>query len=300
MDKESLVDHRNSRFAYFSTFGHHTGFLVGPKPHARIRAGVSSNRRSYCDNTQPKNIMKLKISIFLFCCMYSLSFSQAPKETVSFSRLKGTWINTQYLDFLKLKHSPYFAVTSIESSIPYLDINKSGFQWLYSFHSGDGFGVQQFRPSNEPNTYLFTPLGSDDKSIPHKFIVNFGKLDTLVWIRPNNDGFSYKTPLTFIKSNKSLEYWVNKLVIAGKYKDSLGNSYVFTESGRAIWPKESFNYEIGLDCEFSASDRILRKGSPGYVFRFNKNSLLLYRCLPTEGEQIDFEKEPFIKLFFVK
>ena len=232
--------------------------------------------------------------------MCSLSFSQSLKETVSFGRLKGTWINAQYLNLLKLQHSPCFAIASIESSIPYIDISESGFQWLYGFHSGDGFGIQHFRSSNESNTYLFELLGSDDKSMPHKFIVNSDRLDTLMWIRPDGKGLSYKRPLIFIRSNKSIEYLVNLIVIAGKYRDSVGNTYVFTESGRAIWPKESFDYEIGLDCEFSSTDCLMRKGLSGYVFSFDQNVLFLYRCLSSEGERIDFEKEPFLKPFCIK
>ena len=52
---------------------------------------------------------------------------------------------------------------------------------------------------------------------------------------------------------------LNRLVIAGTYRDGNGKTWIFSESGEATWPEQKFNYELSLNdpgasCDYLQSE----------------------------------------------
>lgn len=215
-------------------------------------------------------------------------------QTISYkndiSKLKGIWVEKTYNSILQSSLSPKKAIKSYGKTIPYLEIGEDGFQWLYNFHDGDGYGFEDISYS-KPNIISF----SGRKGIS-KFIVYD---DSLIW-----DNSDLNEKLTFIRVDKSdIVHYVNMIVISGKYEDIKGRIYSFNDSGVCNWNKKKIKYQLVLDCGYCQLDWLVNytekdKMDENIVYGFKRyqNELLFFESLPTDSELRKFKKDPFLRL----
>ena len=62
--------------------------------------------------------------------------------------------------------------------------------------------------------------------------------------------------IPFVRVEPNIDEYVNRLVLEGTYKDGRGKTFIFGESGKAIWPEKSFNYRVRFDYIFADCDYI--------------------------------------------
>jgi len=241
----------------------------------------------------------------------SVSNSQNSVNTVSIpetsintkdilSELKGKWISEKYSKTLESQKNEKSVYPDVEH--PYLEISKNNNQYgLFcseSFHEGyDGF-IKNIKPTSKENCY---ELIFDDEQLANQ----------LIYITKTNNIINRITYCeeNYIRIHEEPEVYVNKIVLAGKYKDKKGNQYLFNDNQTARWTDKSFTYEIILDSiqsngnfglifvktEESKKDSV--ENNPLYYgFKINGNKLYIYKTKEIKGGQLTILESPFLVL----
>jgi hypothetical protein len=212
--------------------------------------------------------------------------------------INGDWVPTDYIENLKKTLSPYKShIKNREEEGVYIkSTNISGDSLLIILSYGpggpEGF-ITYFKKGNAPNSIIMTDVSGIDTST-----INLGykitKQDTiLVLYRYNRAGTKivfqreYNRALIKLKGGDTtnidgLDYFQNKLLIAGKYImiDSSGREYniEFDNQGKVSGFKNFKYYHIENDFgqgPGTDTDLINLNTSP-YIFHVNKDTLTLF------------------------
>jgi hypothetical protein len=221
----------------------------------------------------------------LLLCLITLSCSPL-KHNKPLSYLSGNWFNKIYLKTLIETRSPKAANSAY---IAYVQITDNYIGRIYNFHESAGREIDSLISTNTRNIFTLNHYPSDTITIIDK--------NNIIWNCSSTD----RLELTRIQEPISI--FVNKIVISGKYIDSIGNSYTFQDKGCVLWMDSTFNYSICLDLTFTEKDCLrlsLLDDSKVrlYGFLVTKNKLLLYREIIKEqnDEGVYFENTPFLTL----
>lgn len=169
------------------------------------------------------------------------------KEVV-ITKLLGTWSNVEYMKNLKITGSPYKSICDV----PWINIRTEGNETMFdeylNFHEGGTGGtITDITYSEDKSRYYINVKDYfDGSSLNFKRSIIIEKADSekdsIIYTDQEN-----KEKYRFNKIGKSPELYANEVILAGNYKDAKGEEYIFTTSGEAIWPNETFNYQIQLD-----------------------------------------------------
>lgn len=154
------------------------------------------------------------------------------------------------------------------------------------------------------NAYIFIKRNADGTLVLHRMpefhhidrIIAFdteGKIiknDFEAFQKIANDSFSVTINKKVIVYRRlsSIDDFIRSKTIAGTYFDAAGKKYIFTENGKAIFPKRSFDYVVQYSFfEVPNYDMIIKvRNTPSsardgeandYVFALNKGMLSLFR-----------------------
>jgi hypothetical protein len=198
----------------------------------------------------------------------------ARRDRVFLKDVEGIWINETYLSALAALKSPHAAARKTSPVV--IAIRREGRAYpivVTDFRTASLQAVLDVEPDVEPDgkpdgkpgAYRLV-VGADDKPMSSSDVkyIRFqaarnaqGKFDRLRIAEPD---FMRGKWADYIALDQELNPQLNRLVIAGKYRDAKGEPWSFTESGRALWPGQTFNYELSLNdpgagCEyFQAED----------------------------------------------
>jgi hypothetical protein len=94
---------------------------------------------------------------------------------------------------------------------------------------------------------------------------------------------------------------LNRIVLAGAYRDQEGRTWEFTESGEARWPEEKFHYELSLNdptaaCEYLQTEDLREDGGKkrfGYAWKGGKLSVYPSRLA---GKKVVCDAKPLAVL----
>jgi hypothetical protein len=212
------------------------------------------------------------------------------KDRVFLKDLEGTWISRDYVERLRAARAPH-AVARQAAGIA-IKIQKDGRSYpilITNFQRAVLQAIIDVEPDVKPNSYRLV-LAKDDKGPVNSSDVTYlyfrgernadGRFETLSISEPN---FAKRRFLTYLRLNDPLDSFVNRAVIAGKYKDADGQTYEFTEGGDAILPDRSFAYEVSLDpssasCELIQNHREREpEGKERIGFEWKGPELRLYK-----------------------
>lgn len=216
---------------------------------------------------------------------------QAALKPSVLETLNGTWVAEKYLNALKANKSP-FADTP---DCVIFNAAEKKLTWT-SFH--ESFD-QVVAGSGQENNLYFLNVTAPQTTEPPVKKVNFSLAnDILIFLEP---GITHRTNERFVKINDTLPKHANKLLLAGKYKDSEGNFFEFTEDGQAKWPTMSFKYTFILDsseanCPYINTD--IQNGS-GSIVRFGYKWVagqLYFFDITAEDAPISCSKLPIFSL----
>jgi hypothetical protein len=168
--------------------------------------------------------------------------------------LEGTWIARDYVERLRASRAPH--ATARQATGIAIKIQREGSSYpilITNFQRAVLMAVIDLQPGEKARNYRLV-LAKNDRpgiSASETTIVPFrgernaeGVFRTLSIAEPN---FARKRYLTYLRLDGSLDTFVNRMVLAGKYADAQGGMYQFTEDGEAILPDRTFAYEISLD-----------------------------------------------------
>jgi hypothetical protein len=157
--------------------------------------------------------------------------------------------------------------------------------------------VLDVEPDGKPGAYRLV-VGGDDQPMSSNDVkyIRFeaaknaqGKFDRLRFAEPD---FMMGKWADYVPMTGELSPQLNRIVIAGKYRDEKGRAWVFSESGEAIWPEQKFNYELslndpGANCDYLQSEGAAKgvddnrglddKKRYGYGWRAGKLSIFAAR-----------------------
>ena len=177
----------------------------------------------------------------------------ARKDRVFLKDVEGIWINESYLSALAALKSPHAAARKTPPVV--IAIRREGRAYpivITDFLKASLQAVLDIEPDGKPNAYRLV-IGADDKPTSSNEVkyIRFegvknsqGKFDKL---RISEPDFMKSKWADYIPVAGELSPQLNRLVIAGKYRDEKGQMWEFTESGEAVWPQQKFNYELSLN-----------------------------------------------------
>jgi hypothetical protein len=179
--------------------------------------------------------------------------STKSKGRVYMKDLEGTWISRDFVERLRATRAPH-ALARQATGIA-IKIQQEGRSYpilITNFQRAVLEAIIDIEPDAKPNSYRLV-LAQSNGAVSSKDVtyVYFrgernadGRFETLSIAEPN---FAKKRFLTYLRLNDPLDNFVNRAVIAGKYKDAEGRAYEFSETGEAVLPDRSFAYEVSLD-----------------------------------------------------
>ncbi|MDO9390611.1 MAG: hypothetical protein Q7U71_02435 [bacterium] len=225
----------------------------------------------------------------LLMCLITLSCSPL-KHNKPLSYLSGNWFNKIYLKTLIETRSPKAANSAY---IAYVQITDNYIGRIYNFHESAGRETDSLISTNTRNIYTLNHYPSDTiQQIDN---------DNIIW--KYNAGYGDIDNIDLVRIREPISTFINKVVVCGKYIDSIGNSYNFQETGSVFWVDSTFKYSICLDLTFTDKDcmrlSLLDDSKVRlYGFSVDKNKLMLYRELIKEhnDEGVFFESTPFLIL----
>jgi hypothetical protein len=222
--------------------------------------------------------------------------SAKSKGRVYIKDLEGTWISRDFVERLRASRAPH-AVARQAAGIA-IKIQQEGRSYpilITNFQRAVLQTIIDVEPDAKPNSYRLV-LAKDDKGPVNSSEVTYvyfrgernadGRFETLSISEPN---FAKRRFLTYLRLNDPLDNFVNRVVIAGKYKDEEGRGYEFTEDGEAILPDRSFAYEVSLDpssagCELIQNHREREPdGKERIGFEWKGPELRLYKVSGTKA-----------------
>ncbi len=189
------------------------------------------------------------------------------KDRVYMKDLQGTWIARDYLERLRNLRAPH--ATARQAAGIAIKIQQEGATYqilITNFQKAILNFVIDIQPDVKPGSYRLAVAKEDRSGLSASDLTYIyfrgerdanGVFQTLSISEPN---FAKKRFLTYLRLGEPLETFVNRAVLAGKYRDAEGQSYEFTDAGEAILPDRTFQYEVSLDpgrasCELIISHR---------------------------------------------
>lgn len=253
------------------------------------------------------------IAVLTLQAEYCNAESKPIKNNASDSMLlddlqRGEWLSKEYIAKLKATKSPQISVEGIVEDSFSIKKTDTGYVMavIYNFHEGgEDFIIKGLKAvAAKKGVYELVvdmPAGITEKNSQFIFFKKDGA-DEIQW---NYESNHKKNKNTFIRVEPSVSLFVNRILLAGEYKDERGNSFIFTESGVAKWPDKQFRYETLLDyigspasCDLLMEiDQQGRYSNPAVLYRFawQQGNLLIYRVDNT-GENPVCAKQPTYKL----
>ena len=236
------------------------------------------------------------------------------KDRVFLKDVEGIWINESYMSVLAALKSPHAAAKKTPPVV--IAIRREGRAYpivVTDFNKASLQAVLDIEPDGKPGAYRLV-VGANDKPMSSSDVkfIRFeatknaqGKFDRLRFAEPD---FMKGKWADYVPIAGELSPQLNRFVIAGKYGDEKGRTWIFSESGEATWPEQKFNYELSLNdpdanCDYLQSESAAKgaddhKGADdkkryGYGWKAGKLSIFAARLA---GKKVVCDAKPIAVL----
>lgn len=232
---------------------------------------------------------------------------QARKDRVFVRDLEGFWLNEAYVKALSANRSPHAAAKRVAPVL--IGLRREGRSYpivITDFNKAVLYAVLDVEPTAKPGAFRLV-LGAQDRPVSSSGVTYLpfegaknaqGKFDRLRFSEP----FLMKgKPSDFMLLAGEVSPYINRLVIAGTYKDEKGATWSFTEAGEARWPDRNFIYDLSLNdptanCEYLQTED-LKDGDQnlrfGYAWKADKLSIFPARVV---GKRVRCDAKPIAVL----
>lgn len=232
---------------------------------------------------------------------------QARKDRVYVRDLEGFWLNEAYVKVLSGNRSPHASAKRVAPLL--IGLRREGRSYpivITDFNKAVLNVVLDVEPQEKAGTYRLVlapedrPVSSSEVTfLPFEGAKNAqGKFDRLRF----SDPFLMKgKPSDFMLLAGEVSPYINRLVIAGTYKDEKGATWTFTEAGEARWPDRTFRYDLSMNdptanCDYLQTED-LKDGDQnlrfGYAWKADKLSIFPARVA---GKRVRCEARPIAVL----
>lgn len=224
----------------------------------------------------------------LFFCASALAQTPPRSDRVFVRDLQGIWINEEFAKTLSTLKSPHAAAKKIPPVV--IAIKREGRAYpivVTDFNKASMQVVLDVEPDGKPSSYRLV-IGAEDKPTANSEVKYLylqgaknaqGQFDR---VRMAEMNFMKGKWADYTRLNGEISPYINRLVIAGKYKDEKGRAWEFTEAGEARWPDKKFDYELSLNDPTAACEYMQTEGTKadadkiryGYAWKDGKLSIL--------------------------
>jgi hypothetical protein len=242
-------------------------------------------------NIRTRTLLNLSACLLAVVCVTS-ALAQSPagprKDRVFVKDFEGIWIIDSYLKELSRTRSPHAAAKKVPPVVIAIKREGRGYPIVVTdFNKASLQVVIEVEPESKPGSYRLViatgdgPVSSSEvKYLPLQGEkAASGRFETLRIAEP---AFMKGRWADYVRLPGELSASVNRIVIAGRYKDEKGRDWAFSEAGEAAWPDQSFVYELSLNdpgagCEYLQTED-LRDGQDvkrfGYAWKAGKLLIL--------------------------
>lgn len=234
---------------------------------------------------------------------------RAPRpDRVFIKDLEGVWINQSYLSALQATRSPRQAAAKSSPIVMQIKRDKSAYPILTTnFREAVLDFVVDVEPDVKPGSWRLVTAKTDSmvnsSDVTYTYFtgkrVQGGKFQKLEVREPH---FAKSKRTAMANLGEPLEGFINRLTVAGKYKDGAGAAYEFTQDGEARLPDHKFAYEVLLyvgdtDCDLLASHHEKDpEGRELIGFHFKGDKLMLHKASKLSKNRWRCESQPFATL----
>jgi hypothetical protein len=182
-----------------------------------------------------------------FCPVTANDGSESQYNSILEDLQRGQWLNKDYIERLKATKSPEKATAGIFVSFFQIEQTDNLYvaKGIFNFHEGaTAFTFKGIRSGDNKNTYHFVDAKQYYPEQDNEVTLFKSKTtDKIEWTYYNGG----KITQTFIHVEPDVVTFINRILIAGEYRDEKSREFVFTESGIAKWQEVTFRYRITLD-----------------------------------------------------
>lgn len=199
----------------------------------------------------------------------SANLIAAQKNALSIKQLAGSWLSKEYVETLKATKDPMKAISKVPGACS-LYIFKPDSDYFYG-HYTRAFGYNFHEGGSSPMILDLKPADNDfffliyaevvstkGPKTPVKMVPSISDervriisrtSDTIQEIEWSKRIFDDTKKIAWQKAvfmRVDEDNYVNKIVLAGEYKDQQGRPFVFTDK-KAVWPEQTFHYAVQQD-----------------------------------------------------
>ena len=215
----------------------------------------------------------------------------------------GEWVVKDYIEEVRRTREPHQAWSPELWALSF-SVVKAGPQAKYDFNAttlnegGLSGTISRLEPAERSDVLRLVIAGQEDYLLLR---IESGDKHPVETVRVED---SRGSSALFVRLPTTLEQYVNRLVIAGRYRDVSGEEYSFDEAGEARWPGKTFHYEVSLNpieagCEYIEHDDPNGVGGrKRYGYRWNEEELDLFdiNYVGTKRCNICCDAKPFAAL----
>jgi hypothetical protein len=241
------------------------------------------------DSFKPTRLFRILLTLLLMAfCASAPAQNASRKDRVFVRDIEGIWISEQYAKLLTTLKSPHTAAKKEPPVV--IAIKREGRAYpivVTDFNKASLQVVLDVEPDAKPGSYRLV-IGADDRPMSSDEVKYLyfqgaknaqGRFDRLRIAELN---FMQGKWADYVLVPGELSAHLNRLVIAGKYRDDKGVSWEFTDTGEARWPERKFMYELSLNdpgagCEYlHTEDAKESDGKRRYGFAWKEGRLSIY------------------------
>lgn len=227
----------------------------------------------------------------------------APARSLAPADLEGDWLSAKFLDAVRATRAPVSAPDPLAFTV-----KKHGNGWRLhatDFHEGYWRALSGIEAKPD-GTYALVVGPMEHEPAGPKELTRLRV--SVTWGASGPETVTGKIwdseggPITLRRLPGPRAAFLNRLVLAGAYRDEEGRRWEFTESGEAKWPGESFRYELNLDSSEAGIDYVKKPDAsePGMTrrtgFAWKDGVLLLFYVVYDRDYPISAASRPFAVL----
>ncbi|MCA3132681.1 MAG: hypothetical protein ACK5YW_01745 [Betaproteobacteria bacterium] len=235
--------------------------------------------------------------------------SARKKNRVFVKDIAGLWVASDWLAAVEAERAPHAAARKASPLV--INIQQEGRAWPIlrtDFSRAVLERVIEIEPTERADAWRLVAARDDRGAVSsaEATYIPFsgsraasGRFEAITFTEPS---FAKRRPRVFVRLEDGLEARVNRVVIAGRYRDEQGRAWSFSEAGELSGPDGNAAYEVslaasGAGCEFFevADDKAPGgKRRTGYAWKAGR--LSLFATTGDKPARLRCESKPFAVL----
>lgn len=235
--------------------------------------------------------------------------SARKKNRVFVKDIAGLWVASDWLAAVEADRAPHAAAKKASPLV--INIQQEGQGWPIlrtDFSRAVLERVVEIEPTDRADAWRLVTARDDRGAVSsaEATYIPFsgsraasGRFESITFNEPS---FAKRRPRAFVRLDDGLESRINRVVIAGRYRDEQGREWSFSEAGELSGPDGKTAYELslaasGAGCEyFETADDKAPGGKRRTGYAWKSGRLSLFATTGDKPARLRCEAKPFAVL----